>query len=144
MYRAVVVVSRGRPPVRHNSRPVMPNMKNIKSYLNQPVNKSFATILIGVVAIALPIYGLYGSDWKEAKLNALAILLPLFWVVIVVGFILLALGKKGKEVTTVETDREILNAYKGFQKKLNPLWWAAGIVWAIWIGYLVWTLTTKA
>ena len=119
-------------------------MKNIKRSLNQPVNKTFAAILIGVVAIALPIYGFYDSDWEEEKLNALAILLPLFWVVIAVSFILLAIGKKGKEVTTVETDREISNAYKDFQKKLNPLWWAVGIVWVIWMGYLVWTLTIKA
>jgi heme/copper-type cytochrome/quinol oxidase subunit 2 len=122
----------------------MPNMKNIQRSLSQPINKTFAAILIGVVAIALPIYWMYGSDWKEAKLNALTILLPLFWVVIVVGFILLALGKKGKEVTTVETDQKISNAYKYYQKKLNPLWWTAGIVWAIWIGYLAWTLITKA
>lgn len=111
--------------------------------LNQPVNKKFAAILIGIVAIVLPIYGLYDVDWKEAKLNTLAIVLPLFWVVIVVGFILLVLGKKGREVTAVETDIKISNAYKGFQKKLNPLWWAVGIVWVIWMGYLVWTLTTQ-
>lgn len=122
----------------------MPNMKNIKSPLNQPVNKTFAAILIGVVAIALPIYGLYNFDWNDAKLNSLAILLPLFWALIIVGFILLALGKKGNEVTTVQTDREISNAYKDLQKKLNPFWWAAGTVWVIWMGYLVWTLTTKA
>lgn len=119
-------------------------MRNIKRSLNLPVNKTFAAILIGVVAISLPIYGLYDSDWKEAKLNALAILLPLFWAVVAVGFALLALGKKGKEVTTAETDRAISNAYKGFRKKINPLWWAVGIFWIIWMGYLVWTLTIKA
>lgn len=118
-------------------------MPNMKSSINQSVNKKFAAILIGIVAIALPIYGLYDVDWKEAKLNALAIALPLLWIVIAVGFILLVLGKKGREITTVETDKKISNSYKGFQKRLNPLWWAIGVIWVIWMGYLVWTLTTK-
>ena len=81
-------------------------MPNMKSSINQSVNKKFAVILIGIVAIALPIYGLYDVDWKEAKLNALAIALPLLWIVIAVGFILLILGKKGREITTVETDKK--------------------------------------
>jgi len=118
----------------------MPNMKKIKNSLNQPVNKHYAAILISIVAIVLPTYGLYGTDWKNAELNVLSILLPLLWVVFVTGFIFLALGKRGKNVTSVETDQKIAITYSNIQKMLTPLWWAAGIVWLIWTGYLVWSL----
>lgn len=122
----------------------MPNMKNIKNSLNQAVNKYYAAILIGTVAIVLPIYGLYGTDWKNAELNMLSILLPLLWLVFVTGFILFALGKRGKDITTVETDQKISITYSNIQKKLTPLWWAVGIVWLIWMGYLVLSLFVKA
>ena len=121
----------------------MPNMKNIKNSLNQPVNKNYAAILIGTVAIALPVYGLYNAEWKNAEINTLSILLPLLWVVFVTGFIFLALGKKGKDITSEETDQKIAITYSNIQKKLTPLWWAVGVIWLIWMGYLVWHLFIK-
>ena len=115
-------------------------MKNIKNSLNQPVNKRYAAILIGVVAIVLPVFGLYETDWKNAELNTLSILLPLLWVIFVTGFIFLALGEKGKNITSEETDKKIATTYSHIQQKLTPVWWVLGIVWLIWVAYLVWNL----
>gem|GEM_PF-5116801 len=115
----------------------MPYMKNIKSPLNQPINKNIAATIIGLAGIIIPIYGPYGTDWSNAEFNVLSILLPLLWVVFVVGFIFLVLDKKGKEVTSEETDQEIVKSYTRLQKKLTPLWWSLGFGWLIWMGYLV-------
>jgi len=122
----------------------MPSMKMLEKFLNQPVNKVFAAIVIGILSTIFLIYGLYDTDWESAELNALSILLPLFWVIFVAGFILLALGKKGKNVTSEETDDKIVTSYTDIHKKLTPTWWALGAVWCIWIAYLVWSLSTEA
>ena len=139
-----IVAQEAAPRLAPLNKGAMPDMKNIQSSLNQPVNKTFAATLIGIVAIALPVYGLYDSDWKDAELNAMAILLSVFWVAMVVGFILLVLGKKGKEITSEETDKKISNEYNDFQNRLTPLWWVAGLAWVIWMGYLIWSVFTKA
>ncbi len=122
----------------------MPNMKNIMNSLNQPINKNLAAILIGAVAIVFPIYGFYGTDWENAEFNMLSISFPLLWVVFVTGFIFLAIGKKGKNITSVETDKKISIIYSNIQKKLTPVWWVIGIVWLIWVVYLVWNLIVNA
>ena len=137
-------VNKDAPDVVPVTQNVMPNMKNIRNSLTKPVNKYYAAILIGAIAIVLPIYGIYGTNWKNVELNMLSILLPLLWVVFVMGFIFLALGNRGRDVTSAETDQKIATTYFNFQEMFAPLWWVAVIVWLIWMGYLVWSLFVEA
>ncbi len=119
-------------------------MKKPKHSIDKPVNKNIAAMLIGIVAILFPAYWLDKTDWENAELNVLAILLPLLYVIFVIGFVLLALGKKGKNITSDKTDRHIEKTYSHILKKLKPLWWVMGIAWCIWVAYLVWALSIEA
>lgn len=118
----------------------MDSTRNIKTSLNQPVNKNLAATLISIVAVAFPLYGLYGFDWEIAKLSTLSILVLLLYFLFVAGTIFLALGKKGRNLTSVETDKKIAITYSRIQRKLAPVWWVLGIVCLAWVVYLIWEL----
>ena len=100
------------------SRNVMHSMRNFRGVLNKPVNRNFAATLIGVVAVVLPVYAFYDMDWGDAEFNAMSVLIPLLYVVFVAGFVFLALDKKGRNLTSVETDKKIAITYSSFKKNL--------------------------
>ena len=91
--------------------------------------------LIALLVLAISLYFFIVTDWEKVELNALSIILPLFFIIIVVGFILLILDKRGLQVTTNDTDKNIANTYKRTLKKLRPVFIALGFVWLAWIGY---------
>ena len=116
-------------------------MKNLRNSLSQPVNGKFAAILIGIAAIVLPFYfGLFEINWENAKLNWITILVLSCYAAFIIGFMLLALGRKGKDIISEATDRKISIAYSELKKKLVPLWWFIGIAWFIWVVYLAWSV----
>ena len=114
---------------------VMHSMRNFRGVLNKPVNRYFAATLIGVVAVVLPVYAFYDMDWGDAEFNAMSVLIPLLYVVFVAGFVFLALDKKGRNLTSVETDKKIAITYSSFQKKLTPVWWVLAVAWLLWVAY---------
>lgn len=121
----------------------MLNMNKIRKSLNQAVGGKVSAIVIVIVALAIPIYGFRDANFQKVELSIFSVLLPVFYVVAVGGFMYLALGKKGPNVTSNETDRRIATAYAQIQKKLTPILWLLFIGWLMWVAYLLWSLVEK-
>ncbi len=118
----------------------MLNMKKFRESLNQQVNGKVAATIIGISAIIIPIFGLRDLDWQKVELGFLSILISLLYVVVIAGFVFLALGKQGKNITPKETDEKIARIHSRIQKKLVPVGWMLTAAWIVWIGYFVWKL----
>ena len=122
----------------------MLKMKKIRKLLNQQVNGKFAATIIGVVAITIPIIALRDIDWENVELSFLSVVVPILYAVSIAGFILLVLGKQGRNITSKEMDEKIARVHSQIQKRLVPVWWALAVAWLIWSVYLVWKLRTVA
>ncbi len=106
--------------------------------MNQQVNGKFAATIIGVVAITIPIIALRDMDRDYMEIGFLSVAVPVLYAVSVAGFIFLALGKQGRNVTSREMDEKTARVHSQIQKKLAPLWWTLSVAWLIWAVYLVW------
>ena len=73
-------------------------------------------VVIALSAIAIPVYFLWSETWDEFKLSPLAVIIPFFYVVIIIGFMLMALNIKIKTVTSQKTDEKIAIKYRDTQK----------------------------
>ncbi len=115
-------------------------MNELQSKNNKQTNVIYAGV-IALASIAIPVYFLWGEAWDEFKFSPLAIIIPFFYMVIVVGMMLSALNIKIKTITSQETDEKIASKYRDIQKKLTPyiLFALAGSI--IWTAYTVWQLT---
>lgn len=82
-------------------------LEKLREILANPVPGRFSVILIGIVAIALPAYGLSAVKWKDVQFNLFTILIPVLYVLAVAGFVFFALGRTGRDI---EAARDILAA----------------------------------
>ncbi len=112
--------------------------------INRQVDGKLAAIVIGIVSVVLPVYGLRDMDWENMEFSFLSALLPLLYVSAITGLIFLALGKEGQHITSKETDLKIAKAYWKIQKNLVPVWYVIAVAWLVWVGYLLWKLRTGA
>ena len=111
--------------------------------IDRPINSKVAATVIALFSLAITTFFLTEIDWSKRELNANSILTLLLFVVLITGFIFLALSIRGRNITSEETDNKIANTYKTIQQKLLPIWWVLAIGWLAWMGYLAWTLNTK-
>ena len=98
-------------------------------------------VVISLSAIAIPVYFLWSETWDEFELSPLAVIIPFFYVVIVTGFMLMALNIKIKTVTSQETDEKMANKYHGIQKTVTPYILFALACYIIWVAYTIWQHT---
>jgi len=107
--------------------------------VSEPVNRWIAA---GVVALAglgaLLVFGLEAKPEIDEWSGALIAMACVFAVVLV-GFVLLALGKTGPEVTSPETDHVIANRYVRLRRKLRPVGAAIALAVLAHAAYVVWT-----
>ena len=122
---------------------VIPLMTQKHMSIDKPINSKLAATIIALLAIAIFVIFILETDWSQIELNAYSVLLPLLFVVIIVGFVFIALGNKGRNVTSEETDNKIADNYRRVQQKLLPAWWVLVVCWVVWMGYLLWNLNIK-
>ena len=122
----------------------MHDMKKIRELLNQQLIGPFAAVIIVVVAVIVPVLGFRDLNFQDVEFGFLSVIIPLLYVVAVVGFVYLSLGKQGRNITSKESDEKISKACNRVQKKLKPFYWAFVVSWLIVTGYLVWKLIVFA
>ena len=93
---------------------------------------------IALTAIAIPVYFLWGETWDEFELSPLAIIIPFLYVVIVIGFILMALNIQLKNITTSKSDEKIINIYRAIQKTVKPYLLLAFLGYITWLAFTLW------
>jgi uncharacterized membrane protein YbjE (DUF340 family) len=111
--------------------------------IDKKIDNRVSAVVIVVIALAIPAFYLRGVDWSKFEVNAFSILVPMFYVVFIAGFVLLALGKQGQNFTSKEKDKQIADAYKSIRQKLKPFVLVFVICWIAWVGYLLLTLYAK-
>ena len=111
--------------------------------IDRPINSKLAATIIALTAIAISAIFFLETDWSQIEINAYSVLFPILFIVIIVGFIFLALGNKGRNITSEETDSKIAKGYKTIQRKLLPVWWILAICWVVWMGYFLWNPNVK-
>ncbi len=115
--------------------------------MNEPQDKNSKqtnivyAIVVALAATVIPVYALWGETWDEFKLTPLAVIIPFFYIVIVIGFMLMALNIKIKNVTSQKTDEKIANKYRKIQKTITPYILFALAFYIIWVAYTVWQFT---
>lgn len=88
------------------------------------------------MSLVIPAYFLRVTDWSEIEVGPFAILIPLLYVAVIVGFIFLTFGKSGRNAASIEADKKIVKTYGTIQKKLRPVWWLLAIGYIVWMAYL--------
>ena len=116
---------------------VMLYMEKIKALLRRPINGRIPAIVIGILAIIIPAYGLHDTDWKNVELSFLSILPLVLYVIAIAGFIFLAFGKQSPGITSKSVDKKINETYSHVQKKLTLVLWVLLFGWGIWAVYLL-------
>jgi len=84
------------------------------------------------------------ETWDEFELSPLAVIIPFLYVVIVIGFILMALNIKIKSITSLETDEKIATKYHAIQKTVTPYILVALAGYIIWAAYTLWQSIQQA
>ena len=80
--------------------------KEYKS-MDKPVNKYVAAGVIVLFTSIFIGYLYWNYDSSEIEFTYRTIFIPALLLIVAVGFTLLALDKKGKQITTQETDKKI-------------------------------------
>jgi len=122
----------------------MPDMKKIRELLNQKLSGPFAAAIIGVLAVIVPVVGFRNLNLRDVEIGFLSVIIVFLYVVAIVGFVYLSLGKRGRNITSKEVDEKISKVYFRARKKLKPFYWAVVVSWLIGTGYLVWNLIDLA
>ncbi len=110
---------------------------------NKQTNIVYALIIV-LAAMAIPVYFLWDETWDKFELSPLAIIIPFFYVVIVIGFVLMALNIKIKTVTSHETDEKIAIRYHNVKKAITPYLLLALAGYITWAAYTLWQSIQQA
>ena len=105
---------------------------------NSKEAKIIYAAVIALAAIAIPVYVLWGETWDQFELIPLAIIIPFFYVVIVIGLILMALNVQVKSITSQTTDEKIINKYHAIQKTVKPYLLLTFLGYIIWLAFTLW------
>ena len=108
--------------------------------IDKKIDNRLSAILIVIIALTIPTFYFHGVGWSEFEVNVSSILIPVFYFFFISGFVLLVLGKQGKNITSTETDKQITDTYKSIRQKLQPYLLVLIICWLAWVGYLLLTL----
>jgi len=84
----------------------MQNNKFI-NYINQPINQILGAVVILLVAISLGIYLYINTDVEEVTITPGVFIIPVLFIVLVVGFVLMVFNKTGAKVTSKTTDKKV-------------------------------------
>ena len=105
---------------------------------NSRESKIVYAIVIVFSAIAIPAYFLWGESWSDFKPGPLAIIIPVLYLMAVLGFVFMALNIKSKKITSSEADEKIFNKYKAFQKIVKPYLLLALFGYIVWLVLNLW------
>ena len=111
--------------------------EKMKQWLNQPITGYIPAVIIGTLAIIFPAYLLRDTAWQNTEQSPLSIIIAICYIIVVAGFVYIACGKRGPEVTSNTTDQKVEKAYSVILKKLTPLWLLLLVAWLIWLASIV-------
>ena len=110
-----------------------------KTNRNPLFTRLLYAVIILTVALTLPAYLLSGTDWESFEPGIWGVLLPFLYLAVVLGFVALALGYKGRVVTSEQTDRAVAERYRQFGRRLLPVYLLVLTALILWMIYQLWS-----
>ena len=118
----------------------MINLRNSES----KASKTIYAIVIIAFSVFMPAYFFLDTKWESFQLTPMAIILPALYIMVVIGFVLLALNIRLANVTSPDTDKKLYKKYLSIKKPLHRLLWFLIICNTLYAGYKLWLLLNKA
>ena len=113
---------------------------NFKKHLNKPAS---AAIII-VAALVIPAWFIRELGILELKATPASVFVAALYIVVVIGFVFFAFGKRGSDLTSAATDAKVSASYAKAAKKVRPAFLAAAGLCLLWAAYLAWSLKGNA
>src|SRR6267154_1722254 len=104
---------------------------------NTKLNGMASAAIIVVAAFAIPLLIAQYLGVVDLPLTATSVFVGTLYVLVIVGFVFSAVGKRGPAVTSEATDARISAAYSKALRKLRPI---VIVVTALWLVWSVWRL----
>jgi hypothetical protein len=96
--------------------------------------------IVLVAAVAIPLWMAHLLGVVEFPLTVGSVVVGALFVLIVVGFLFFALGKRGPAMTSQATDSKIAATYFRVFKRLLPILIVVAALWVVWLGIQFWRL----
>jgi hypothetical protein len=104
------------------------------------LNGAVSAAIVLVAAVAIPLWIAHLLGVVELPLTIGSVFVGVLFVLVIVGFIFIAFGKRGPTMTSEATDAKIASTYFRVCKKLRPILIVVAALWLVWLGIQFWRL----
>jgi hypothetical protein len=107
---------------------------------NFKLNSVVSAAIVLVAAVAIPLFMAHLVGVTEFPLTVGSAFVGVLFVLLIVGFIFFAFGKRGPAVTSEATDARLVATYFRVLKKFRPILMVLAGLWLVWMGIHFWRL----